>query len=298
MREQREEREAMVTSTELAKDFARSGYCVAKGLFTAEEVTEIREVFQEVGERGPIEGLQDTTRLNPEEPLARYPRMMHPHRFAELPVGPVALKYMLDHRVEAVLRELMGEEPLATQSMFYFKPPGSRGQALHQDNYYLQVRPGTCIAAWTAVDDTDVDNGCLMVVPRSHTMSIVCPERSHQTESFTTEHVPVPEGLGEMPLPLAAGDVLLFNGSLIHGSYPNRSTDRFRRTFICHYLPTSSTELSKYYRPILRFDGEIAAHVGEATGGGPCGEEWSAPPPGQWLETEAQSATKASERGA
>jgi phytanoyl-CoA hydroxylase len=74
-----------------------------------------------------------------DDPLKRYPRMLHPQVFA-------------------VLTDLYGEEPLAAQSMFYFKPPQSRGQVLHQDNYYLKVETGTCIAAWTAIDVADPDN--------------------------------------------------------------------------------------------------------------------------------------------
>src|SRR5690606_6735987 len=93
------------------------------------------------------------------DPLKRYPRVMHPHRFNE-----TAKKYMLHQPVFDVLRDLYEEEPIAAQSMYYYKPPGSRGQALHQDNFYLKVEPGNCIAAWTAVERADEDNGCLLVV--------------------------------------------------------------------------------------------------------------------------------------
>jgi len=37
----------------------------------------------------------------------------------------------------------------------------SRGQAFHQDNFYLRVKPGTCVAAWVAVDDADEENGSI-----------------------------------------------------------------------------------------------------------------------------------------
>jgi len=59
----------------------------------------------------------------------------------------LALRYLLDDRLEDVLTDLFGEEPLAAQSMLYFKPPGAKGQALHQVNFYLKVEPGICIAA-------------------------------------------------------------------------------------------------------------------------------------------------------
>src|SRR5262249_40514546 len=99
---------------------------------------------------------------------------------------------------------------------------------------------------------------------------VACPEKADSTRFFTTEHVPVPEGLEEVSVLLNPGDVLFFNGSLIHGSYPNVSKERFRRAFICHYVPRGSDEVSRWYRPLLRFNGE-EVHITDATGGGPCG---------------------------
>lgn len=257
----------------LLDHYSEQGYYVARGLVEQHEVEEIRAVFQTLANDGPIPGLQDSSRLRVGEPLARYPRMMHPHRFPELPVGPMALKYMLDPRIERMLHALMGEEPIASQSMFYFKPPGSRGQGFHQDNFYLRVRPGTCMAAWIAIDDADSENGGLVIVPGTHSMDIVCPERADHEQFFTTEQVPIPDGLHEMPLTLKAGDVLFFNGSLVHGSYPNRSADRFRRALICHYIPASCREAAGFYHPLLRFDGRAVDHIGTSAGGGPCGTE-------------------------
>jgi hypothetical protein len=76
--------------------------------------------------------------------------------------------------------------------------------------------------------------------------------------------------LAEQAIDLRAGDVLLFNGSLIHGSYPNTSSDRFRRAMIFHYVPRSTAAMTHWYRQPLAFDGN-AIKLGEATGGGPCG---------------------------
>jgi phytanoyl-CoA hydroxylase len=68
------------------------------------------------------------------------------------------------------------------------------------------------------------------------------------------------------------GDMLFFNGTLVHGSGPNVSKDRFRRSFICHYIGRSSERMSEWYRPILTFVGEEVA-IDANTGGGPCGTE-------------------------
>ena len=196
--------------------------------------------------------------------------MMHPHRHPDKPVGPLALRTMLDPRIQAVLSDLLADEPIAAQSMFYFKPPGARGQDFHQDNFYLRVQPGSCMAAWTAIDDCDEENGAMMVVPTTHTLDIACPEKSDSTQFFTRDHVDIPAGHSLVPCIMKAGDVLFFNGSLIHGSYPNTSKTRFRRAFICHYIPKCCIEVSHWYRPLLTFDGQEATRQ-DATGGGPCG---------------------------
>ncbi|HVK05082.1 MAG TPA: phytanoyl-CoA dioxygenase family protein [Armatimonadaceae bacterium] len=255
----------------LKEQFDRDGYAVVRGLFSPAEVAEIRETFMAQAAGGPIEGLSDGHWQNcdPSDPLKFYPRMMHPHLHADKPVGPLSMRYMLDRRVETVLAALMGEAPIAAQSMFYFKPAGARGQDLHQDNFYLRVKPGTCYAAWVAVDDVDEENGGMMLVPGSHLLDIACPQKSDPTISFTDAHVPVPEGMSTAPANMKAGDCLFFNGSVIHGSYPNRSADRFRRSFICHYLPRASEELARFYQTFT-FDGKHV-EIPPATGGGPCG---------------------------
>ena len=261
-----------VNINELAEQFERDGYAVARGLFSPEEIAEIRETFMAQAADGPVAGLSDGhhQHCSPDDPLAFYPRMMHPHRHPDKPVGPLSMRYMLHPKLHDPLAALMGEEPAAAQSMFYFKPAGARGQDLHQDNFYLRVSPGTCYAAWVAIDDADEENGTMMVVPGTHKVDIACPEKSDPKISFTDAYVAPPPGHQPELLPLKAGDVLFFNGSVIHGSYPNRSKDRFRRAFICHYLPASSVELSHHYTQPRLFDGTLITFP-NATGGGPCG---------------------------
>ncbi len=76
-------------------------------------------------------------------------------------------------------------------SVAYSGPvPSGSGQALHQDQYYLHVRPGTCMAAWLALDPCDEENGCLRVVPGSHTLPVLCAERADTQVSFTDVTVP------------------------------------------------------------------------------------------------------------
>ncbi len=247
------------------EQFQREGYVIARGLFSKQEVDFYIDHYMRLREAGSYPG--DFAGVDPtsNDPLKRYPRMIHMHRWDE-----VSLKWLIDPRLNAWLTALLGKEPYAAQTMLYFKPPGARGQALHQDNFYLRVHPGTCMAAWMALDPCDEENGCLMVVPGTHNLPILCTIPADTTESFTNIAVPVPKDLPIVPAVMEPGDVLFFNGSLIHGSYPNRSTNRFRRSLIGHYAVGDAQKIAQFYQPLLRMDGtEVTIEVSE--GGGPCG---------------------------
>ncbi len=255
---------------EQKRQFEREGYLIVQGLFDAHQLREIRDTFEEIGRTGVPGYYEPDLTAGAGDPLKRYPRVMHPHRFNDK-----AKQYMLHQPVLAVLEDLFEEPPLAAQSMYYYKPPGAKGQALHQDNFYLKVEPGNCIAAWTAVDEADEENGGLLVVPKTQEYDIVCPEYADAKESFTTHYVKPPKDRQAVPVVMEPGDVLFFNGNLIHGSYRNKTKDRFRRAFICHYANESATHIGQYYKPLYRSDG-TEVNLALNPDGGPCGVEFEA----------------------
>ena len=258
---------AGINTETLKETFDRDGFAVARSLFSPDEVEEVKETFERI-HREEKSKAHDDGIVDPNDPLFQYPRIVHPHRFND-----VARRYMLHLGVVDCLRALFDEEPVATQSMYYFKPPGARGQALHQDNLYLLVEPGTCLAAWTAIDRTDRENGCIMVVPGTHRGNMLCPEDTDTSVSFTNKSIRVPKGLKAVEVPMDAGDTLFFGGSVIHGSGPNRSADRFRRSFIGHYAAGSLERIAKFYLPLVNLDG-TDRKVPAQTGGGACGQDW------------------------
>src|SRR5262245_13480974 len=90
--------------------FRRDGFVAMRQLFSADEVSEIRDTFMDANRDGPVPGLSEIKEYKADDPLSRYPRMMHPHRHPELPVGPIAVRYMLHPRLHVALRTLMNEE--------------------------------------------------------------------------------------------------------------------------------------------------------------------------------------------
>jgi phytanoyl-CoA hydroxylase len=263
--------ETAPAGTSRREQFEQDGYLIVRGLLRPEEAAHLRDYFTDIHARRAIAGYDDG--LPEGDILHRYPRLVHPHRTDDL-----SRRYMLDPRIAEVLWELFGEEPLAAQSMMYYKPPGARGQSLHQDQMPLRVSPGTCIACWIALDRADGENGGMLVVPGSHRLGVVCKGHEQNAEQFFNVHgLRVPESHQVLQTELDPGDTLFFGGLMIHGSYANRTTDRFRRCFIGHYVGRSTEALAKFYHPLLTMEGEEVG-VGAATGGGPCGAPEMAEP--------------------
>jgi len=253
-------------SPEIGKSFyAENGYLVVRSLFAGDECDFWSQYFTDMVERGGDGWAEGGVDPNHVDPLKRYPRLMQPHRGDR-----VAFDFMVDARINRYLTSFCAREPLAVQTMVYFKPPGARGQALHQDNRYLQAEPGTCMAAWLALDDIDDGNGCLEVVPGTHDMSMVCPEKADASKSFTDVAINLP-GMAAIPIHMNKGDVIFFNGSLVHGSGPNHSKSRFRRIMVAHYIEGIAEQVGKYYFPVHRMDGSQVEGLNSIDRGGPCG---------------------------
>lgn len=78
---------------------------------------------------------------------------------------------------------------------------------------------------------------------------------------------------------MQSGDVMFFNGQLIHGSYPNTSKTRFRRALIGHYIVDEAEKVAVWYHPVLRMDGS-EVQLSTSQHGGMCGV---------WVERDGQA---------
>jgi len=237
-------------SADQRRAFLSDGFHVQRNLFPAAETDAMREHYHALHRRAPI---YETYATEPDsaDPLKVHPRMMQPHRWDRR-----SRAWLLDARVLATLAALIDDEPLAAQSMFYFKPPGAAGQEFHQDNFYLMAHPGTCYAAWIAVDDADAGNGGLFVQPGTHHAGLCSPARGDAKAWGSI--IPQPDHAACREVTMAAGDVLFFHGNLIHGSLANISASRWRRSLICHFVGRANTrEIAAYYHPIIDHAGRI-----------------------------------------
>ena len=126
------------------------------------------------------------------------------------------------------------------------------------------------LETWLALDDCDIENGCLQVVPGTQNLPILCTVQADTAQSFTDVTVPIPDGMQREPVLMKAGVVLFVNGQLVHGSFPNTSADRFWRALIGHYIVGEAQAVAKFYHPVLCMDGTLV-ELGASEGGSECG---------------------------
>ena len=252
------------------KAFDEHGFIVVREVFSGEEMAQLGKTFLDKVEQDNTFAVIDH-HISPDDILGKYPRFVQPHRWPDTPPGASAKRLMLDTRLVDISSNLIGPV-LAAQSMFHFKPPTARGQAMHQDDFFLGTSPGPCLAAWVAVDDADAKNGAIEVVPGSHRFDITCHEQADMSVSYASRAMPLPPNTETIMAVLKAGDVLFFNGHVVHGSKPNSTTDRFRRALIYHYVPENSEKIHEFFQPLVKPSGE-EVYVGQDVGEGPCGAE-------------------------
>jgi non-haem Fe2+, alpha-ketoglutarate-dependent halogenase len=116
---------------------------------------------------------------------------------------------------------------------------GERFVAWHQDVTYWGLEPPEAVTAWYAIDDSDVENGCMRVIPGTH-HGIREHGKSDQEGNLLSinQEVPVSEAeeRSAADLILKAGEMSIHHGQIIHGSLPNRSTRR-RCGLTIRYVP-------------------------------------------------------------
>jgi ectoine hydroxylase-related dioxygenase (phytanoyl-CoA dioxygenase family) len=112
-----------------------------------------------------------------------------------------------------------------------YKKPGTESPfPWHQDNGYAFVEPQQYLTCWVALTDATEENGCPWVVPRLHRLGTLAHEYSD------IGFVCLREPADAVPVPAAAGSIVVFSSLTPHSTGPNRS-DGVRKAYIVQYAP-------------------------------------------------------------
>jgi phytanoyl-CoA hydroxylase len=230
-------------SDALISQVRHEGYAVLAGGLSAAEIAEVnaetlRLCRGELGELTPGGTPAGDVPGSEANILRRYLCIHHPHKISTV------LRHALAHpKIVDVLTGVIGPNVKAMQSMLFTKAEGKPGQAWHQDEFFIPTRDRSLTAAWIALDDATVDNGCLWVLPGSHARGVIYPDREHDDERFdcTVEAYDFPyRDSDAVPVEVPAGSIVFFNGYLLHRSLPNTTARGLRRALVNHYMSAES----------------------------------------------------------
>jgi ectoine hydroxylase-related dioxygenase (phytanoyl-CoA dioxygenase family) len=124
------------------------------------------------------------------------------------------------------VRCLLGPHVLLWNSVFFCKQPGGREVPWHQDRDFLLLDPPVNVAAWLAMDDATAQNGCLDVIPGSHRVQVPHVPRQTANQFIARADLQYVNRESAIPLPLRAGQFILFHRDLLHHSRANLSLHR------------------------------------------------------------------------
>lgn len=133
-------------------------------------------------------------------------------------------------RILDVVQDLLGETVILRHSHFFAKLPGDgKRVSWHQDASYWPLTPSKVVSVWLAIDDVDVENAALEVIPGSHrNAQIPFTDSTAEENNVLDQTVTNPEDYGDPPiaLELEAGQISLHSDWILHGSEPNESDRR------------------------------------------------------------------------
>ena len=152
-------------------------------------------------------------------------------------------------RLVAAMRALIGDDAAVfTDQVIIKNPTAGMTTHHHQDGYYWRSAGSRTVNCWIALDDADVENGCLVFAPGSHRGGLVDHEAYFDDptihsgvtgEAFRRLRIPLSrvEGVAERAEPVRIGGAALFGKYCWHRSSPNRSTRQRRAYAVAYHAP-------------------------------------------------------------
>jgi phytanoyl-CoA hydroxylase len=224
--------------------YKTNGYLLVRGVFSQNEVEQMRTAIDGILNRAAQSKFDSNATwqgdyLPPDQLKKLVLKGFHDVHYQDASFTRAAIH----PNMASVLSQLIGPNVQLHHSKMLVKPP-ENGAAfpLHQDAPYFPHANHSMLAASVHLDDSDMENGCLCVIPGTHKNDIM-----PHVGRYYLDHKEYPLSTAT-PCPAKAGDVLFFNYLTVHGSDVNRST-RNRRNVLYQYrdpmdIPTADVHVN------------------------------------------------------
>ena len=155
---------------------------------------------------------------------------------------PFWVRLVSDPRLLDVAEQFIGPDIALFASHYISKPPFEGQPVLwHQDGSYWPLEPMEVVTLWLAVDDSTPENGCMRVLPGTHTADLQEMKRRTDVASVLGSGIDASfvDESKAVDFVLKAGGVSVHHPNIIHGSEPNHSPRR-RCGLTIRYIPTTT----------------------------------------------------------
>ena len=166
-------------------------------------------------------------------------------------------RLLYNEKILDVVEDLIGPQIQLFHDQALFKPARHGGAVFwHQDNAYWRCLPADLVSCWLTLDDVNIENGAMHVIPGSH-LAPADHERSASTGALLDLSGGVDDSAATV-IDLPAGGAMFHHCQTLHYTPPNR-TDRPRRALALHFMRpgtrsghSGETLSVSYGRPLLR----------------------------------------------
>ncbi len=161
--------------------------------------------------------------------------------------------FLSDSLIDVAVQIVGRDVALFTSYVISKRPDDGLAVDWHQDAAFFPIEPMDTFTLWLAVDDSDVENGCMRVIPGSHREEAVLLHKVDLNSGTT-----LPMSLDNLDLTdakdvqLRAGEYSVHDPWILHGSNPNRSSRR-RCGITLKYISTHAA-IDRTFRSPSGFD--------------------------------------------
>ena len=228
-------------SDEQIQSFRDQGYIYYGSLLTHHGLAQMREEAMEAWN-------EENRKFDQSQTWLKNSLLTNIHRRSNL----IRRYYFHGPFVDAA-EQLVGPNLKGVTSQLSFKLRGNTRLApWHQDNGYGELDPYTAITCITALDDTDLESGCLWIIPGGHRLGQIDVSDQLTVESkdaMVEVSIEVDE-TSAIPIPMKVGESLIFHGWMPHKSLGNTS-NRDRRLLFLRYADADAVEVYNNRQPRL-----------------------------------------------
>ena len=202
--------------------------------------------YEDQGYISPIEVLSSSEALEARKEIELIEKKMpneidNAGRYNVHLISPKLDSIVHNSKILDAVESIIGKNILVCSTTLFIKNPNEQGfVSYHQDAKYIGLEPHNWVTAWVALTDSNENNGCMKMWPKSHLNIKDHNEKFNEgnllTRGQTVENVPEEE---VKSIELKAGQMSLHHPRVVHGSGINKSNDRRIGFVIQSYIGTN-----------------------------------------------------------